>query len=192
MGRMANVMRLLLGGVVVLLLMGCGADGPRRVREMADGRRVPDHWSGRVPAVAQDGATRRLDYDSLYVGGPTRLEWVHRSDGTQTWAMVWYRFWPGGQVLEWYREARTAAELVAPTAADGDDFRGASVGRYCVIGEELTIESIGFTEIGPTFLMDKARIGADGSFTLVRPRMTVPAGPYRRVEVGEMRRAPDW
>jgi hypothetical protein len=176
--------------IVAVLTLGCVADHPRSMRELADGRRIPDHWSNFVPTIAQDQATIRLQYDSLYVAGPTKLHDVQRPDGRDEWVTRLYRFFPDGQVLERSRYA-IKPDPSPPTAADGDEFRNAGVGRYCVVGDRIRMEFVGFGETGPTYTRNQGHINADGSFTLT-PEFEIPDGTFRRVQVGEMKRAADW
>jgi hypothetical protein len=175
--------------IAAVLALGC-ADHPRTIRELADGRRVPDHWSKYVPTIAQDQASVRLQYDSLYVAGPAKLQYLRRPDGKDEWVTRWYRFFPDGQVLERSRYP-LEPDPSPPTAADGDDFRNASVGRYCVVGDRIRMEFIGFSESGPTYTRNEGRIHPDGSFMLDR-EFEIPDRTFHQVRVGEMKRAADW
>lgn len=178
---------------------GCRPEGPGGVRELADGRLVPDRWSGVIPPIAQDRATRRLHYDSLYVAPPKNWNVSPRPGRRARWEMRWYRFWDGGQVLEkvWFAEAPDDAP---PTAAQGDEFRGpgVGVGRYAVIGDRLLMEFVGLLESGWVWYRETGQVNEDGSFTLFPRRQPGFAGPpepsvtYRRHVVGEMKRFPDW
>jgi hypothetical protein len=160
---------------------------------MADGRIVPDNWSSApIPNLEQDRATRHLYYDSVYVCEPTVI-----TTNLPRWDMGYYRFWPDGQVLFRPRYGPNPDHRV-PTAEEADDFRDfsldpngnvahfvASVGRYTVIGDELTMVSLGFGENGWVWCTQKAKISEDGSFALGRVVI-------RRYKVEGMKRFADW
>jgi hypothetical protein len=183
---------------LLAFLGGCPQFGPSSVRELADGRIVPNRWSGAVKPVAQERATRPVHYDSLYVTGPTKLNVSPRPGWPETWATHWFRFWDGGQVMEKYRQARQPTSS-SPSAADAD-FRGLAtgVGRYSVVGDRIHMEFVGFDEGGWKWSRYHGRINEDGSFTLEPRKEPGYAGPlppadtYRRLVVEGIRRLPDW
>jgi hypothetical protein len=162
-----------------------------KTREMADGRILPETWAGApISAVAQDKATNRLRYDALYVCDPIMLG----EPPTYSWMMPYFRFWPGGQVLEKPRYGQKPDSTI-PAADDGDDFRGFStgVGRYTVVGDELTMVFLGVDEGGWRWRTRKARMNADGSFTFPADRTTGVAEQAARPHTTDgMRRFPDW
>ncbi|MDB5321715.1 MAG: hypothetical protein JWN40_3346 [Phycisphaerales bacterium] len=176
--------------IVTVLALGC-ADRPRTMRQLPDGRVVPDHWSDFVSTTAQDLPTARVQYDSLYIAGPREAKEAYHRDAREIWYACWYRFWPEGQVL--VRERRTHQPGPwPPTAADGDEFGGGVVGRYCVIGDRIRMEFTGLGETGSTYVRQEGRVNSDGSFTLSPAPPEFPDGTFRRLQVGEMKRAADW
>lgn len=174
------------------LLNCCGCFGPGEIRHLADGRRIPQHWSAAVPYPGQDQATRRLRYDSLYVSEPRYLD---SATTAKLYEAEWYRFFPGGQVL---RKIQWTVRPPAPyTATDADEFRFGDVGRYCVVDDRLTMEFVGYGEFGapPTFLQKRGRVNDNGSLTLDVPADSFGPATFQTLApkyVDGMKRFPDW
>ena len=115
------------------------------------------------------------------------------------WEMSYFRFWPGGQVLEKPRFGKQPDRSI-PTAAQADDFAGLStgVGRYSLVGNRLTMALIGFDETGWHWYQRIARMNEDGSFTIPGAPARSPRDQngidrvFHRHTVERMKRFPDW
>jgi hypothetical protein len=165
------------------------------VHRVADGRIIPNDWlSAPIQNLSQDRASRHVYFDSVYMFEPS---FFTSATTPPEWIEGYYRFWPDGQVLFRPRYGAEADRHV-PTAEEADDFRDfsvdadgkvahfvASVGRYNVVGDQLTIVTLGVDEAGWRWVVQKAVVSEDGSIAFGR-------SVARRCKVEGMRRFPDW
>ena len=147
-----------------------------------------------MPGLGQDRATSKLRYDALYLHGEVS------SAGDD----AWFRFWPDGRAMcKEYSLDRPITTL--PTAADGDNFVGTGIARYCVIGDRITIQFYSVRDQCWHFYVKTGTMDSDGGFTLTWERWEHSDGiniwpnrghkiheSYRPHVVGPMSRLPDW
>ena len=179
---------------VGLLLMGCCPTIENR--RTAEGIVIPLRLGEGLSNPNYADTSGRLRHDCLY---------IESSDPSLRYSIPrvsWYRFWPNGRVIyNWTDEE----EGHLPTKADGDRWsRWAYVGRYCIEGDKIEIETMAlfgdcwhyctsFGTIRPDgsishegWQIDRGRWNERGFDKSYKPQ------EFRPHVVGDMQRMPEW